>query len=322
VPVFGQKGINIRSDSSNTFEKRVYVNLSEGENKIETAVLNVNGMESFRIPLFVSLIPKKKNNEKYYFIGIGIDKYHQAGHDLKYSAKDIRDLAKALKQKHRSNISIDTLFNEQVTRENILFLKKKLLNTNVNDKVIISFSGHGLLDKNFDYYLATHTIDFDNPSLDGLPYEDLEWLLDSIPARKKLLMLDACHSGEVDKDELMAMNSVLPEGTRGLKLAYDYKPTLGMKNSFELMQDIFANVNRGTGATVISAAGGTQFAREYGELKNGVFTFSILELMKKQPEITVSELKTKVGNRVLELTNGLQKPTSRTENIEFDWRVW
>jgi hypothetical protein len=26
--------------------------------------------------------------------------------------------------------------------------------------------------------------------------------------------------------------------------------------------------------------------------------------------------------RVEDLTNGLQKPTSRTENMEFDWNVW
>jgi hypothetical protein len=44
--------------------------------------------------------------------------------------------------------------------------------------------------------------------------------------------------------------------------------------------------------------------------------------MQKHPEMNVSELKTKVGERVIELTNGLQKPTSRSENIEFDWRVW
>ncbi len=109
---------------------------------------------------------------------------------------------------------------------------------------------------------------------------------------------------------------------KGVDLVYTYQPTLGMKNSFELMQELFANVNRGTGATVISASGGTQFAHEDGKLKNGVFTFSILELMQQHPEMNVSELKTKVGERVLELTNGLQKPTSRSENIEFDWRVW
>lgn len=98
--------------------------------------------------------------------------------------------------------------------------------------------------------------------------------------------------------------------------------TIGLKNSFELMQELFANVNRGTGATVIAASGGTQFAQEHGNLKNGVFTYSILELMQQRKEVKVSELKYIVGKRVEELTNGYQKPTSRNENIEFDWRVW
>ena len=39
-------------------------------------------------------------------------------------------------------------------------------------------------------------------------------------------------------------------------------------------------------------------------------------------EITVSELRTYVSESVQELTNGLQKPTMRQENIEFDFRVW
>jgi hypothetical protein len=36
-----------------------------------------------------------------------------------------------------------------------------------------------------------------------------------------------------------------------------------------------------TGATIISAAAVTQFTFEEGDLKNGVFTYSILELMKQ-----------------------------------------
>ncbi len=46
----------------------------------------------------------------------------------------------------------------------------------------------------------------------------------------------------------------------------------GTKNSFELMQEVFVNVGRNTGATIISAAAGTQFALERGDLKNGVFS--------------------------------------------------
>jgi hypothetical protein len=323
VPVFGERGISIRDKNLNEINTAVTIRLSEGDNKIETSVLNVNGIESYRIPLYVRYNPPRPTAEKLYFIGIGVDHYQEPGHDLKYSAKDIRDLSLALKEKYGQRISIDTLLNEKVTRENVTALKKKLLQSDVNDKVIISFSGHGLLDKNYDYFLTTHTVNFKNPSENGLPYEDLEWLLDSIPARKKLLLLDACHSGEVDKEELLAINNTEQrEGVKGAELEYEYAPTLGMKNSFELMQELFTNVKRGTGATIISAAGGTQYAYEKGGLKNGVFTYSILELMQQQNEIKVSELKSKVGIRVYELTNGLQKPTSRNETIGNNWIVW
>ena len=56
--------------------------------------------------------------------------------------------------------------------------------------------------------------------------------------------------------------------------------------------------------------------------KNGVFSCSILELMKKKEHVTVSELKRYVNQRVTELTNGMQVPTSRVENKVLDWEVW
>ena len=92
---------------------------------------------------------------------------------------------------------------------------------------------------------------------------------------------------------------------RGIIVLNKDSASLGMKNSFELMQTLFVNVGRSTGATIISAAGGTQFAQESGDLKNGVFTYSILEYMKDHPFATVTELKNYVNKRVPELTKGL-----------------
>ena len=198
------------------------------------------------------------------------------------------------------------------------------MQTSVNDKVIISYSGHGLLSKDFDYYLSTYAVKFDKPAENGLPYDELESLLDSIPARKKLMFIDACHSGEVDKDDLIALNATDKKLIRGLKpVAYKDSGHLGLKNSFELMQSLFVNVGKSTGATIISAAAGTEFALEgIDNLPNGVFTYSILEAINKYPAMKISELKKIVSERVVQLTNGLQKPTSRNETIAVDWKIW
>lgn len=83
------------------------------------------------------------------------------------------------------------------------------------------------------------------------------------------------------------------------------------------------------GMVVISAAAGDSWAMEADEWKNGVFTYSILNGMKTMDadlnndgEITVSELRDYVSESVQDLTNGLQKPTMRQENVEFDFRLW
>jgi hypothetical protein len=325
VPVYGQRGVSIRKKDLNVLDTNITLKLSEGDNHIETSITNVNGIESYRMPLLVKYNPSQPIKEKIYFIGIGIDKFTDNSHNLKFCVKDIHDLAEKLKEKYGTNIIIDTLFNEKVTISNVKNLKKKLFTTNENDKVIIAYSGHGLLSKDFDYFLSTHSVNFNNPTIDGLPYDDLENLLDSIPVRKKLMLIDACHSGEVDKDDLVKINadsdSLLIKGS--IPVAYKQNEKhLGLKNSFELMQSLFVNVGKNTGATIISASGGTQFALEKNDLKNGVFTFSILEAMQQYDTLKVSELKRIVGMRVEELTKGLQIPTSRNETISVDWKIW
>jgi WD40 repeat protein len=327
IPLFGQKGFNIKKRNTNVLDTTITIQLSKGNNKIETSILNVNGTESYRMPLQVNYSPEIKLKEKLHFVGIGIDKFADSTYNLQYSVKDIRDLSKKLKEKFGDGVSIDTLFNENVTIANVKDVKKKLLKTSINDKVIISYSGHGLLSKDYDYYLSTYSVYFDKPQENGLPYDELENLLDSIPARKKLMLIDACHSGEVDKDEEFAMNNTadsmgLSKPKGGKTINSKSNQQLGLKNSFELMQSLFVNVGKSTGATIISAAAGNQFALEKGNLKNGVFTYCILEAMNTNSTMTISQLKSTVGKRVEELTNGLQKPTSRNETINSDWSVW
>jgi len=323
VPVYGQRGISIRKRQRNDFDTTITIRLSQGENKIETSITNANGTESYRIPLQVKYIPAVMQAVKIHFIGIGIDHFADDKYNLQYSAKDIRDLADKLKEKYGANIIIDTLFNQNVTVKNVKALKEKLQKTNENDKVIIAYSGHGMLSKEYDYYLSTYSVNFEKPEQNGLSYDELENLLDSIPARKKLMLIDACHSGEVDKEDLITLNASSDSLIKGLKpVAYKKDGRLGLKNSFELMQSLFVNVGKSTGATIISAAAGTQFALERNDLKNGVFTYSILEAMNKYPTLKISELKTIVGKRVEELTKGLQKPTSRNETSAVDWNVW
>ncbi|MBC8525559.1 MAG: hypothetical protein H8D22_01610 [Candidatus Cloacimonetes bacterium] len=72
-----------------------------------------------------------------------------------------------------------------------------------------------------------------------------------------------------------------------------------------------------------------EFALESEQCKNSVFTYSVLEGLKSNNadknsdnEIRISELRDYVIDKVQELTNGRQTPTSRRENLEFDFVVY
>jgi uncharacterized caspase-like protein len=283
----------------------------------------------------VNYEPGSATKSKTYFIGIGINNFKESNNNLKWCVQDIRDLAKAFQIKYPSQfVILDTLYNERVTLSAIRSLKQKLQATGINDKVIISYSGHGLLSKDFDYYLSSYTTNFSKPEEGGIAYDEFENLLDSIPARKKILFIDACNSGEVDKEELKKINNssaalteknitVTARNKGGdVEISNDKNAKLGIQNSFDLMQTLFVNVGKGTGATVISASGGVQFAQERSELGHGVFTFSLIEAIQHFNTMKISALKKYVGNRVIELTNGLQQPTTRNELIASDWDVW
>ncbi len=332
VPLYGSAGISIAHLKKQVWDTTVSVPLSMGENKIQVSVMNELGLENFKYPSYVNYTPSEPVVAKTYYIGIGVNEFKESSHNLKYCVKDVTDLSTSF---GGPNTEVKLFTNEQVTKENILALKDYLSKTTVNDKVIISCSSHGLLDDSSNFYLATHDVDFNNPKARGLKYEELENLLDGIPARQKLLLLDACNSGENDKTEILKqdlaknqpnMNKETIEGAKGVIIKLEDEN----KSNFKKMNELFVNVRNNTGSVIISAAGGQESALEAitvdgKSIENGAFSYCVLEYLKnnsnKPEELTVNQLKNYVEKRVEEITNGKQQPTSRQETMEVDWRV-
>ena len=72
----------------------------------------------------------------------------------------------------------------------------------MDDVVIVFVAGHGVLDEKLDFYFGTYDMDFNNPKGRGLSYDELESVIEDIPARRKLILMDACHAGELDKEDV------------------------------------------------------------------------------------------------------------------------
>jgi WD40 repeat protein len=333
VPFYGIKGKSLKDLKTKSIKQKVSLQLTSGVNTITASVINEKGVESLARSIDITYMPEKETSKDLYIVSIGVSNFIQSEYNLTYAAKDAKDIINTFKLNNTFAKVYELPFlDENATKNNILKAKETLKNSKADDMVVLFVASHGLLDDEMNYYLATHDVDFNNPSASGILYDELESLFDGISARKKLMFIDACHSGEVDKDEMKLADAAISGGavkTRGFKVVEQKDDHIGIKNSFELMKELFADLRRGTGAVVISSAGGAEFAFESSEWKNGVFTYALLEGLKtgnadadKNGEVLVSELRDYVFDRVKKLTNGQQNPTSRRENLEFDFRVW
>jgi uncharacterized caspase-like protein len=269
-----------------------------------------------------------------YLVSIGVSEFSDRQYNLSYASKDATDLGRLFGADNAfSGVTPIVLTDVAATKENIRACRESLRKSSVDDVVIIFVATHGLFDDALNYYLATTDVDFTYPSDRGLSYDELEQLFDDVAARKRLLLIDACHSGQVDKEEVLLAASTLEKQSgvtsRGFKTVVSkHRASFALKSSFELMQELFSDLENGNGIVAISSASGREFAYESSEWKNGVFTYALLEGLRtksadlnRDGRVSVSELKEYVTRRVQQLTNGKQTPTSRRENLENDFII-
>ncbi|MEH0156548.1 caspase family protein [Limibacter armeniacum] len=333
VPVFGLEGWQITPTESG--EVMIPIELSQGRNMVHLSVEDRDGLRSPQ-QVFTTFLDDDCTS-KTYLITVAVSTFKEEGYDLTYPVKDARDVIHQFKMSIPDTLlTVDSLFNDSLTPESLEQLKMKLTKTHVDDKVILFVAGHGLLDDELDFWYATQEMDFEDPAKKGIAYTAFEQLLSAIPARQKLMLIDACHSGEVDKTSIKKQTEGISTdqgvvradvSSRGLSNKRQ-QSKVGSKNSFALMQALFVNLKNQTGIQIISAAAGDSYALESDQWQNGLFTYCMLNGMRdgkadlnQDGKLYLSELKSFMDKEVFRLSNGAQQTTARGENLLYDFLI-
>jgi hypothetical protein len=148
-------------------------------------------------------------------------------------------------------------------------------------------------------------------------YHEVEGLLDGIPARRRLLIMDTCHAGEVDAAAIAPRPGMAVRAVRGLKRI----ASTGSAEDARLMREVFIDLRRAAGAIVIAASAGQEVAFEDDRWQGGAFTRALLDALADPAAdldgdraLDAREWRAAVSARVLEMTGGLQRPVVRADN--------
>lgn len=305
--------------------------LAAGKNKIQLSVLNEAGVESKKETLFIQKAGAMKK-PNLYVLSLGISDYSNDNYDLEYAVKDATDIANTFEKSAAfSNVLTKILKNDEVTAASLLTESETFLQqATIDDVIIVFIASHGLLDASYNYYLAGSDTNFDNPLEGGIPYETINALLTETSSLKKIILMDACHSGEVDVDDIVGESRELESDSsinaRGAKLL---KRKKNLSDIAGYSQQLFSDLRRGNGTNVISSAGGLELAYEGVKWNNGLFTYALLDGLTSgkadldnDGQVMLSELQKYTFGEVSKLSQGRQTPTYRIQNISVDYRLW
>ncbi len=147
---------------------------------------------------------------------IGIEQYEKAPR-LDFVRNDVKNLAEALSNRCLYDVTmvIDSAVDSRLDsigptthRDAIMRrIEDWLAGIQPEDNAILYFSGHGFLDADGKLYLAVINCDPRNPSPGGIPVEWLREHLKQCRAARKVLLLDACHSGNARSNAVQSVSA-------------------------------------------------------------------------------------------------------------------
>ena len=325
VPVTSTAGLPARGREQR-FE--VEVELLPGTNRVEVTATDRAGLPSLRAFRTVEVKEPAAAKPRLYYLGFGVSRYARQDYNLAYPHKDALDLALVFQamQGKFSEVRVATFLNEYATRENLQGAKRLLSDARPEDVLVVFVAGHGL--HTDDYYFLTHETDLKHLAETAVPFSSIEDLVADVAPRNKLLLVDTCHSGDLQEDELPAAaelpraGGARPRVARALILD---RERAGLAASGAVLADGERFIHRRLlirhGASVLVSSRGSELSYEMPELKNGVFTKAILRALTTREgdangdgQLSLDELRRSVSGRVAQMTNAHQHPIMRQEN--------
>jgi WD40 repeat protein len=238
-----------------------------------------------------------------YLLAVGVSKYKDKSYSLIYPAKDARDFGdamKAQKGKLYKDVVMKIRTDESATRDNIMDdLEWIQRQATQQDMVVVFFAGHGINDTvTGNYYFLPHDSNMEAVKRTMIPGSEIHSTLARLTGTR-LLFMDTCHAGNIT-------------GT----------VSRGVPDMRQFLQDL---KDGGQGLVVITSSRPGQKSQEHPSWKNGAFTKALVEGLKgkaqrdKQGFVTFTALDAYITQRVKELTNGTQAPTTQkgTEVSDF-----
>ncbi|MBI2422879.1 MAG: caspase family protein [Candidatus Hydrogenedentes bacterium] len=275
--------------------------LEAGENTIEiyAAHLDANALSAKKLVTYHHEDPYQSD---LYLVNIGISRYADPSLSLNFADADAESLAQLFEtQRGRlfRKVEVRPLVNDNASRDAILgALEWVESQATQKDVVILSVAAHGY-NENGNYYLLPYEGDPEKLRSTAVNWRDLVDVLGNLPS-KNLVIVDSCHSGALPDFDVL---------TRGDRV-----------NNTEALRELASPQH---GVVVMASCTGREVAQERESLGHGVFTHAILEGLrdkmadqKKDGIIYAHELSSFVMDRVKELSNGKQHPTTPgLENI-------
>lgn len=315
----------------NKLTEDVEIRLSSGINKIEFYCVNDKGIKSL-IKKKIITCEKKLSKPNLYIVSIGVTNYNDKEFNLKYPKIDAQDIAVILSENKKfDSIQKRTFYNENFTKDSFKEISNFLKESKINDVIVLFYAGHGVLDDEFNYYLSTYNMNFSQPANEGLLFDDIENLFENLSCRNKLIMIDACFSGEIDKSSLK-FDTLKGEKIDDIQFRNSQSAAIDLNGEmgiFELSKRTFIDLRVSKGTNILSSASGIEYAQEGDKWGNGLFTYVLKKgIIDKEADlnddkqIRIMELQVYLRETVSVLSNGNQNPILRKENIKNNFVIW
>lgn len=227
-----------------------------------------------------------------YAVMIGVSDYKGDALDLKYAAKDANDLSRAVRAAATKWLGADHVFMYNLTTDKTHYRnpeKAAIRQTiatigqqaSANDILLIFFAGHGIMagDKVKQFYFLTADASpatTTGPSLAtvGISARELTtWIQPAnIKAQKRILILDACNSGQ-------AINDIVHVGNK------DQRYIAARNDEGSEQTKSIDKLNEHAGLFILAASASDQSAYEMGRYSQGLLTYALLKAIKEDPAI-------------------------------------